>query len=196
MFKFDNTPNKIKNPINDENTTALFNVLKAKEATPNIIPLDQFRQFEVLFRQKSLTSLNENQVKTLTERYLKLVDVYKSTHIIKSLQDPIILLTLPAIFVPVRSFDHTPQNSALVATNQAMAHNTVPKYQADAFGAMFVQFQHEQLKNKKVIQEYSADYAKLAREFFDKYPNKSTNNTTSDSQPTSLDDDQTEWIME
>lgn len=156
--------------IEDPNMTALHNYLVAAANKPNVLTVAQFKKFEPLFRAGVFVkNVDDVRVQRLTEEYSKHVDFYKETTIVVSAHDPTVVLTLPAVFTPVKSFDANDKNSILVATNQAMAHNSVPKYQEDAFYAMFMAFQGEQLKNKKVISQYSEQFAVRAKEFFDKY---------------------------
>ena len=204
MFKPQQSDVLGKQEIPDATTKALYDALVLKDSKPNVLTLDQFRQFEPLFRKNSelseKTPENENTVMLLTEKFKDLVDFYKETQIVVSTLNPTVVLTLPAIFTPVKSFDHNDRNSSLVATNQAMSHNSVPRYQADAFNAMFTAFRNEQLKNKNTVVQYTQNYAKRVDEFFEKYSTKETNiknsNTTVQTELPSLNNDDTTWDLD
>jgi hypothetical protein len=166
------TSNRIPSVVEkNPDMEALHTALKAKEAQPNVMTLEVFRSFEQLFkrRTKEEAKRDEELIKRLTEQFVKIVDFYKETHVIASATDLRVLLVMPAIFTPVRSLAITERNASLVATNQAMFHNNVPKYSGDAFKQMVDALCDEQRNNAPVLREYRTQFITAAEALREKY---------------------------
>lgn len=151
----------------DRQIKELHRVLSEKDQRPNVITLEYFRQFEPLFRKNN--TLSENEIGILTDRYTRVIDLYKSTQIIVSASDPRVILTLPPLFTPVRSLSMTKENQVLVARNAAMSTHNVPKYGSDAFNALMHAILAEQSNNAETVQSYRTEYRMLVQQFFSIY---------------------------
>jgi len=155
--------------IEQPDTTALFNALEKLHNQPTIVTLQQFKQFEPLFRKEH--KLSPDDLKELTKLYLQTFDFYKSTVIIESADNPKPVLTLPPVFTPVRSLEINDQNALLVDINSKLSGG-MPLYSSTAFGHMADALIREQLKNKEVIENYREVYQKTVDTFLSIYGDK------------------------
>lgn len=158
--------------------TALYKSLKQIEASPTVLTLSQFKQFEPLFRKGS--DLSELQIDALTELYRKLIDLYKPTVIVRSAADHTIVLTLPPLFTPVRSLSPTERNEQLVSINRNLSGNSVPLYSSSAFGRMARALIEEQSANKDVVENYRDMYNEAITAFTNAYTTPSPQVKTED----------------
>jgi len=155
--------------IEQPDTTALFNALEKLHNQPTTVTLQQFKQFEPLFRKEH--KLSPDDLKELTKLYLQTFDFYKSTVIIESADNPKPVLTLPPVFTPVRSLEINDQNALLVDINSKLSGG-MPLYSSTAFGHMADALIREQLKNKEVIENYREVYQKTVDTFLSIYGDK------------------------
>lgn len=169
---------------------ALFKI----DNRPNILTLATFRRFEPLFR--TTHGLTDNQINDLTVEYQAIIDLYKETQIIESPQHPVVVLTLPPLFIPVRTLSNTEHNETVVSVNQKMGTHSIPKYAAEALSAMVRALHSEQTANKPVVEAYQRMYATRVAEFFAKYskptPTKAVSPTVSEPAVGAIPDE-AEW---
>jgi len=154
---------------------ALAEFLKASESKPNVITLNTFNKFAVLFRKvtKKLTAEEEGRIKDLSDQYYRLIDPYKITYIIKSEREPIVVLKLPRIFTPIRQLPHNDKNDLIVSKNRKLSQSGAPpKYQAEAFRDMATAVLEEQLNNIDVIKDAQNEHREVMDGFFEAYGKK------------------------
>jgi hypothetical protein len=156
--------------IEEPDTTKLFNALQKIHSRPNTVTRQQFHQFEPLFKKEH--NLDPTQLENLTKLYCKTFDFYKQTVIIESADNPKVVITLPAVFAPVRTLSPTERNATLVDINNKLA-GSLPKHSTNAFGQMADALITEQVHNKSVITEYRKDYVATIQEFLNAYSDKS-----------------------
>ena len=145
----------------------LHKALMEIDSKPNVLTVEQFRQFAPLFQKH--TTLNEEQLEDLGKRYIRAIDFYKKTDIIKGFGDNTVVLSLPAIFTPIRSLPPTPQAGRLVDMNTKMAGHDVPRYATAALAGMVQALVDEQARNRAVVTDYRREYLALQQVFFEKH---------------------------
>jgi hypothetical protein len=164
-------PASPKAPMSEEtpDVSRLYRALKQIESTPNIITRAGFRRFEPLFRREP--GLSDAQLAELGKEFRGSFDFYKATNIVVSETDPTVVLTLPAIFTPMRSLSGTPEHDMLVAANSKRTHGA-PVHAATAFGRMADALFAEQVNNRTTVEEYKAAYVAAMKQIVAAYHNQ------------------------
>ena len=165
--RIENKDNSSLEKIEVPEINNLFNILKNIESKPNIFTLAEFKEFEPIFRKYD--EISDEDLKELTKKFKRAVDFYKEIVIVKSKSDRTIVVTLPPIFVPVRSLSSTETNRILVDINSKLGMSGIPKYSSEAFGRMATSLLIEQNFNKNVVMEYREKYKEIMNNFLTIY---------------------------
>lgn len=141
----------------------LASLLDEIHKSPNVMTLATFKRLSPLFRRN--TTVDDATMERLGREYLSMVDLYKETVVVRSDTDRTVLLTLPPIFMEVKSIPNTPENDELVMVNTNMALNASAHHQNRAFASLTHAVVKTQLSNKEAILAARARYREIMEQF-------------------------------
>lgn len=163
------------------NAKALLKILQEKDKKPNMMTLDDFRRYIPLFKYSNNSKEGERRkLVELADEYLKKINPYKVTVIIRSLVDNTPVITLPRIFAPVRQLSPTELNAFLVSRNQKMSQSmAVPRHRAEAFMTMAQALIDEQKLNADLIRLIKDESVTIMDQLREQYGYTSSENESS-----------------
>ncbi len=133
--------------IDERNIKLLAAALAEQNSKPNILTLDEFRKYAPLYTTKvnslKFDNIDSNYAKLAMELQARL-NLYKPLHIIKSHQDPEVVLRLPQLLTPLKSLSPTAENDKVVSLNYAHRQSDIPKVWSTAQNMMTSALLNEQ----------------------------------------------------
>lgn len=189
------TPISVLTPIDQRNTDQLLDLLKQLAATPNILTLEEFRRFSILYTtpaDKQTVPAFHAGLRHLAQEFEQKIDFYKPTHVVVSRTDPTILLRLPQILTPLRALSETDQNTKAINANYTYRFSDLPRVWSSAQNQMTSALFAEQTAPEHVsmLAQVKAETKVIMAEFqthYGKEPVQETSSNTSVRQSTEED---------
>jgi hypothetical protein len=145
------------NEKTDKMLSDLHNFLLNRSVESNRISLADFAKFMPLFSEKK----DSEDMNDLTVEFTQRFDIYENITIVDN--DDKEIITLPRIFVPVRSISE--KFDSVVGEFHSNSKTEIPKYIADSTEKMLRALVASQASSKKdyakIIMAYNADFKRL-----------------------------------
>lgn len=134
------TANKsVLTPIEQKRIDELHELLTKMAGTPNILTLSEFMYFSPLYTPDTVESRlpkNDKTLRDLSDELMARIDYYKPTHVIRSKEDPTVILRLPQLLTPFRTMSSTEKNTQAINRNYAHRGSGFPRIWSTAQNQM------------------------------------------------------------